>query len=163
MPLMGNPAAAVLYPGKLVFAAVPYAWGARIYIVLHTALAFVAMLVLLRSWRISWQGTGLGTLSYAFGAPILFQHSNAIYLVGAAWLPLGIHAVDRRVRLGRRWGLCQLAAVLAMQVLGGTRRLRIYWDWRGRVTRSGWRGAAGYASERPRPSRKTRAAEPELS
>ena len=28
MPLLGNPTAAVLYPGKLVFAVLPYAWGA---------------------------------------------------------------------------------------------------------------------------------------
>jgi hypothetical protein len=119
MPLLGNPAAAVLYPGKLVFALLPYAWGARIYIVMHTVLAFIAMLVLLRSWGISWSGSGLGALSYTFGAPILFQYCNVIYLVGAAWLPLGMHAVDRWVRLGRRWGLWELAAVLAMQVLGG--------------------------------------------
>ena len=119
MPLLGNPTAAVLYPGKLVFAVLPYAWGARIYIVMHTALAFVAMLVLLRSWGTSWSGSGLGALGYTFGAPILFQYCNVIYLVGAAWLPLGMHAVDRWVRLGRRWGLWELAAVLAMQVLGG--------------------------------------------
>jgi hypothetical protein len=119
MPLLGNPTAAVLYPGKLVFAVLPYAWGARIYIVMHTALAFVAMVVLLRSWGISGSGTGLGALSYAFGAPILFQYCNVIYLVGAAWLPMGIHAVDRWLRLGRRWGLWELAAALAMQVLGG--------------------------------------------
>jgi hypothetical protein len=118
-PLLGNPTAAVLYPGKLVFAVLPYAWGARIYIVIHSVLAFVAMLLLLRSWGISWSGTGLGALSYTFSAPILFQYCNVIYLVGAAWLPLGIHAVDRWVRLGRRWGLWELAVVLAMQVLGG--------------------------------------------
>ena len=52
-------------------------------------------------------------------APILFQYCNVVYLVGAAWLPLGMHAVDRWVRLGRRWGLWELALVLAMQVLGG--------------------------------------------
>src|SRR5918997_1569698 len=33
MPLLGNPTAAVLYPGKLVFALLPYAWGARLYVV----------------------------------------------------------------------------------------------------------------------------------
>ena len=119
MPLLGNPTAAVFYPGKLVFAVLPYAWGARIYIVMHTALAFGAMLVLLRSWGISWAGSGLGALSYTFGAPILFQYCNVIFLVGAAWLPLGMRAVDRWVRLGRLWGLWELAAVLAMQVLGG--------------------------------------------
>ena len=41
MPLLGNPTAAVFYPGKLVFAVLPYAWAARVYIVIHTALAFL--------------------------------------------------------------------------------------------------------------------------
>ena len=41
MPLLGNPTAAVLYPGKLVFAILPYAWGAKVYIVAHSALAFL--------------------------------------------------------------------------------------------------------------------------
>ena len=119
MPLLGNPTAAVLYPGKLVFAVLPYAWARADLHCDASALAFVAMLVLLRSWGISWSGSGLGALSYTFGAPILFQYCNVIYLVGAAWLPLGMHAVDRWVRLGRRWGLWELAGVLAMQVLGG--------------------------------------------
>ena len=120
MPLLGNPTAAVLYPGKLVFAILPYAWAARIYIVAHSALAFLTMLVLMRSWGTSGLGSAaLSALAYAFGAPILFQYCNIIYLIGAAWLPLGIHAVDRWVRLGRRWGLCELAIVLSMQVLGG--------------------------------------------
>ena len=119
MPLMGNPTAAVLYPGKAVFAVLPYAWGARIYIVAHSALAFFGMLALMRGWGTTWFGSGLGALAYAFGAPILFQYCNVIYLVGAAWLPLGVYAVDRWVRLGRRWGLLALAVVLSMQVLGG--------------------------------------------
>ncbi len=119
MPLLGNPTAAVLYPGKLVFAVLPYAWGARIYIVAHSALAFLTMLVLMRSWSTSWIGSALSAMAYAFGGPILFQYSNVIYLIGAAWLPLGVHAVDRWVRLGRRWGLVELAIVLSMQILGG--------------------------------------------
>ncbi len=119
MPLMGNPTAAVLYPGKLIYAALPYAWGARVYIVAHTLLAFVAMLCLMRSWRVSWTGSGLGALAYTFGVPILFQSCNVIFLVGASWLPLGVRAVDRWVRLGRRWGILELGIVLAMQTLGG--------------------------------------------
>ena len=119
MPLLGNPTAAVLYPGKLVFAVLPYAWGARVYIVAHSALAFFAVLLLMRSWGTTWYGSSLSALAYAFGAPILFQYCNIIYLIGAAWLPLGVHAVDRWARLGRRWGLLELAIVLSMQVLGG--------------------------------------------
>ena len=119
MPLLGNPTAAVLYPGKLIFAILPYAWGARIYIVAHSALALLNMLVLMRSWGTSWFGSALSALAYAFGAPVLFQYSNVIFLIGAAWLPLGLHAVDRWVRLGRRWGVLELAIVLSMQTLGG--------------------------------------------
>ena len=119
MPLLGNPTAAVLYPGKLVFAVLPYAWGARVYVVAHTALAFFAMLLLMRSWGTTRFGSALSALAYAFGAPILFQYCNVIYLIGAAWLPLGVHAVDRWARLGRRWGLLELAIVLSMQTLGG--------------------------------------------
>ena len=58
MPLLGNPTAAVLYPGKVVFAVLPYKWAARIYIVAHSVLAFAAMLILMRSWGISWAGCG---------------------------------------------------------------------------------------------------------
>ena len=136
MPLLGNPTAAVLYPGKLIFAMMPYAWGARVYVVAHTALAFVTMLILMRSWQTSWVGSVLSGLSYAFGTPILFQYSNVIYLVGAAWLPLGFHAVDRWVRLGRRWGLFELAIVLAMQTLGGDPQSAYILGW----------AAGGYAA-----------------
>ena len=42
-----------------------------------------------------------------------------IFLVGAAWAPWGLRAVDRLLRRGRRLGAAELAAVLALQVLGG--------------------------------------------
>jgi hypothetical protein len=119
VPLVGNPTAAVFYPGKLAYACLPYAWAARVYIVAHTALAFFAMLALLRSWQTSWTGSGVAALAYAFGSPILFQFCNVIYLVGAAWLPLAMRAADRWVRLGRRWAILELALTLAMMTLGG--------------------------------------------
>ncbi|HEX8201794.1 MAG TPA: hypothetical protein VF590_15065, partial [Isosphaeraceae bacterium] len=118
-PLLGNPMAAVLYPGKLIYALLPYAWAARLYVVAHTALAFVGMWALARSWGVSRAGAGLGGLSYAFGAPVLFQYGNVIYLVGAAWVPWGLRAIDRLVRQRRRRAVPELAAVLALQVLGG--------------------------------------------
>jgi hypothetical protein len=119
MPLLGNPTAAVLYPGQLIYRVLPYAWGARLYVVAHTLLAFAGMLGLVRSWRTSGTGSTLSALGYAFGAPILFQSCNIIYLVGAAWTPWGLWAVDRWLRLGRRRALLGLAVVLALQTLGG--------------------------------------------
>ena len=56
--------------------------------------------------------------------------------MGAAWLPLGFHAVDRWVRLGRRWGLVELAIVLAMQTLGGDPQSAYILGW----------AAGGYAA-----------------
>ena len=119
IPLLGNPTAAVLYPGKLIYALLPYAWAARLYIMAHVALAFGAMLRAMRSWQVSWLGSGLAALTYTFGAPVLFQYCNVVFLVGAAWLPLGFLAVDHWVRLGSRPALLGLAIVLAMQTLGG--------------------------------------------
>ncbi len=119
MTLVGNPTAAVFYPLKVIYAALPYPWAARVYILTHTIITFAAMLVLMRSWGTSWTGSGLGALAYAYGVPILFQSANVIYLVGAAWLPLGVRAVDRWVRLGRRSAVVELAIVLALQLTGG--------------------------------------------
>ena len=120
MPLLGNPTAAVLYPGKLLFAPpIPYPWGMRLYIVGHLLLAVGAMYALMRSWGVGRAGSGLAALSYGFGMPVLFQCSNVIFLVGAAWMPLGFRAADGWLRLGRRRGLVELAVILAMQALGG--------------------------------------------
>ena len=119
MPLLGNPTAAVLYPGKLVFAALPYPWAMRVYVVAHVALAFVAMYALLRHWSTSPTGATIGAMAYAFGAPVVFQYCNVVFLVGAAWMPLGLRAADRWLRLGELRALGGLAIVLALQVLGG--------------------------------------------
>src|SRR5690348_17266194 len=62
MPLLGNPTAAVLYPGKVIYALFPYAWGARLYVIAHTLLAFAAMLALMRSWDASWFASALSAL-----------------------------------------------------------------------------------------------------
>ena len=119
MPLLGNPTAAVLYPGKLVFALFKYPLAARIYVIAHTLLAFGAMLALCHHWRMSWAGSTLGASAYAFGGPVLFQDCNVIFLVGAAWLPLGFRAADRWLGQGRRIAMAELAVVLAMENLGG--------------------------------------------
>ncbi len=119
MPLMGNPTAAVLYPGKIVYGLFPYPIAAKLYIVGHTIIAFMTMTLVLRGWGLSRVATTIGAISYAFGAPILFQYCNIIFLVGAAWLPLGFHGVDRWLRLGNRWGLLELAVALTLQTLGG--------------------------------------------
>src|ERR1700744_841999 len=50
-PLLGNPTAAVLCPGKLIFALIPHPWAMRVFAIGHVALALGAMAALLRGWR----------------------------------------------------------------------------------------------------------------
>ncbi len=118
-PLLGDPMAAVLYPGKVLYAALPYAWAARLYVIVHTIVAFLGLLALARSCGLSWVGSCLGGLSYAFGAPVLLLYGNPLVLVGAAWIPWGLCAIDHLLRQGRRRGMVGLGVVLAMQVLDG--------------------------------------------
>jgi hypothetical protein len=118
-PLLGSPMAAVLYPGKVLFALAPYAWAVRLYVVAHVILAFWAMLALARCWGVSRTGATLAGLCYAFGGMVFSNYFNVIYLVGAAWAPLGFRAADRWLRLGKRSALSELTLVLVMQVLGG--------------------------------------------
>ncbi len=161
MPLLGNPTAAVFYPGKLVFAMLPYPWAARVYVVAHTALAWAAMLVLMRGWGASGPAASLSALAYAFAAPVLFQSCNIIFLVGAAWLPLGLHAVDRWVRQRRLGGLLELAAVLAMQALGGDPETAYLLGWAAvayalivaRSRNHAEEPVGGSEADRPRPRR----------
>ncbi|MFO0908462.1 MAG: hypothetical protein U0794_08890 [Isosphaeraceae bacterium] len=119
MPLLGNPTAAVFYPGKLLYAVLPYAWAARTYPLAHVGLAFAGMVVLLRRWGVSVAGAAIGGLAYAFSGPVLFQCANVVYLVGAAWLPLGLVAagVGRRREADR--SVLGFALVLSMLLLGG--------------------------------------------
>ena len=118
-PLLGNPVAAVLYPGKVIYALLPYAWGARLYVIAHTIIALAGMVALGRSFGMSAAGSMLAGLCYAFGVPVLLLYGNVIFLVGAAWVPWGLRAIDRLLRQRNRCGLAELATVLALQVLGG--------------------------------------------
>ena len=119
VPLLGNPSAAVLYPGKLIYAAFSYPWAARIYVIAHVALAFTAMWIMMHGWNVSPSGASLAALGYAFGGPVLLQYCNVIFLVGAAWMPLAFHHAHGWLNLGDRRALAWLAFVLSMQTLGG--------------------------------------------
>jgi hypothetical protein len=118
-PLLGMPMAAVLYPGKLLFAVLPYALAFRLYVVAHTIIAWLGMLFLARGLGLSSTAAFLAAISYAFGAPVLFLYSNVIFLVGAAWAPWGFLAVHRLLSERKRQAVIELACVLVLQILGG--------------------------------------------
>jgi hypothetical protein len=122
MPLLGNPASAVLYPPRIVvfqWLPISYASAHKWYTLLHVLFSAATAYAMARNWRASEFAAGFAALSYSFGAAVMFQYCNVIFLVGAAWVPLGLLAADRMLRAGSwRWG-ATLGLVLAMQVLGG--------------------------------------------
>jgi hypothetical protein len=119
MPLVGNPTAAVFYPLKAIFFLFAYPWAARLYIFVHQALAWATLYFLARKIGRSTDASWIAASVYAFGVPVLYQYCNVIFLVGAAWLPLGIHFgwrwIDRRDWLS----LVGLSFTIALQILGG--------------------------------------------
>lgn len=120
VPILADASSSVLYPGKLVFA-VPCDFGRRfnLYLLLHALLAAAGSYGLARGWGISPQGAGLCALGYAFGGSVLFQYTNVIFLVGAAWLPLALLCAERMlVRRSPRHAVA-MGATLALMTLGG--------------------------------------------
>ena len=117
-PLLANPTAAVLYPLKLVFL-LAYPLAFKLYHVGHVALAGVAMLAAARTMRLSWTAAALAAVAYAGSGFVLFQVYNVVFLVGAAWLPLGMACADRLVRHASVRAAVALAVVMALQTLGG--------------------------------------------
>jgi hypothetical protein len=119
VPLLGNPTAAVLYPGKLLFAVLPFEWATRIYVIGHVVLAAISMWLLARQRGADAAGAWIAALAYAFGGPVLLLHSNVIFLAGAAWLPWAICCIERWVERRRVTSLLGLALILALMTLGG--------------------------------------------
>lgn len=119
-PLLADPTASVLYPGKLVFALpCQFTSAYDLYIVAHIAGAAVAAYCAARRIGCRPISSGLAALAYAFGGGVCFQYCNVVYLVGAAWLPWGVTALVTLMGERPRRGLLALSVVLAMCVLGG--------------------------------------------
>ncbi len=120
VPLVAENTSSVFYPGKLLFALpLDYTWLYNLYIVAHVALAAGTCYRLARHFSSSVLGSGMAALSYAFCGSVLFQYCNAIFLVGAAWLPLAWLYADRLLRQRKRGAAIGLGVTLALIVLGG--------------------------------------------
>ena len=127
-PLAGNPTSSVFYPGKAIFflasaGCVDFNACFSLYIVGHLALSFVGVYFLTRRLRISRAGAALAGLSYSFSGPILFQYSNVVFLVGAAWLPfLALFSFDffaSPTLAGKLKSALKLSVAQALAILGG--------------------------------------------
>lgn len=127
-PLAGNPTSSVFYPGKAIFflssaGCVDFNACFSLYIIGHVALSFFGVYFLTRRLRISRAGAVLAGLSYSFSGPILFQYSNVVFLVGAAWLPfLALFSFDffaSATVAGKLKSTLKLSVAQALAILGG--------------------------------------------
>ena len=119
-PLMANPVSSVFYPGKLVYflPVSPY-HAYHLYVIGHLLLAALTCYRLARQFQCSVYAATIATLAYVFGGSVLFQYSNVVFLVGAAWLPEAMTQVSRLITTRRIVSVVGLGLVFAMFVLGG--------------------------------------------
>ena len=127
-PLAGNPTSSVFYPGKAIFflasaGCVDFNACFSLYIIGHVAISFFGVYFLTRRLGISRSGAVLAGTSYSFSGPILFQYSNVVFLVGAAWLPfLALFSFDFFASAtlgGKLKSALKLSVAQALAILGG--------------------------------------------
>lgn len=120
VPVLADASSSVFYPGKLIFALpLDFTLRYKLYAILHVLLAAAASYWLARAWQASPYAAAVAAIAYACGGGVVFQYSNVVFLVGAAWLPFAALAIDRMLR-GRSWrAAILLGMTLAMMVLGG--------------------------------------------
>lgn len=120
VPLAAEISSGICYPGQLVFL-VPGRFHQKYnaYVAGHCLLAVGTTYFVARRWRWSRAAACLSAVSYGYGAPVLFHYSNVIYLVSAAWLPVGIWAIDGCVRRQSFRAAVGLGVVAALMILGG--------------------------------------------
>ena len=93
-PFAGNPTASVFYPGKLLFC-LPFPLAYKTYLLGHVLLAMLTCYFASRRLGNTSASSTLAAIAYGMGGFVLFQLYNIVFLVGAAWLPLGLLAVHQ--------------------------------------------------------------------
>lgn len=121
MPVVADGTSSVFYPGKLIFFCWFLSYPARygIYLAMHVPLAAAGSYWFARTLRANQAGATLAAFSFALGGSVLFQVTNVIYLVSAAWLPFALCCVWKMVKTGElRWAVAAGVAC-ALMILGG--------------------------------------------
>jgi hypothetical protein len=119
-PLAADPTSAAFYPGKLIFfLPLSYEWLYKAYIVGHVALCAATTYWLARQWQASRPAAALAAVCYTFGGSVFMQYANVVFLVGAAWLPVGLWGAHRLVMKRDATGVLAFALSATLMILGG--------------------------------------------
>lgn len=127
-PFAADSSTSVFYPGKMLFwLPLSFSNCILLYLTTHILLAGLNTYYLARRWHASPSGAVLAGLSFCMGGAVLTQHSNIIYLVSAAWLPLALClALDLIQKQNCRKSIAYLAVTLALMVLGGEPQMALH-------------------------------------
>lgn len=121
IPVVADGTSSVFYPGKLIFVCRFLSYPARygIYLAIHIPIAAAGVFWFARTLRANRAGATLAALSFSFGGSVLFQVTNVVFLVSAAWLPFALCCVWKMGKTGRiRWAV-GAGVACALMILGG--------------------------------------------
>ena len=121
MPVVHDGSSSIFYPGKLIFfvRALPYSARYGLYIAIHIPIAAAGTYWFARTMRANQVGATLAGFSYSFSGTVLFQSTNVVYLVSAAWLPFALCGVWLAFRKSDwKWAVWT-GVFCALMVLGG--------------------------------------------
>lgn len=121
VPVVHDGSSSVFYPGKLIFfiRALPYPARYGIYIAMHVPIAATGTYWFARVLNAKRIGATLAAVSFSFGGFFLFQTTNVVYLVSAAWLPFALCTVWLMFRQTKlKWAIWT-GVFCALMILGG--------------------------------------------
>lgn len=121
IPLIGETTTAVFYPIRILVYALPIpaesalAWYVAFHLILASATAWLAA---------RWSGAsslaaGFASVAYSLSGSVFFLYTNPPFLVGAAWLPLVLAALNCRNAFAAKQRIALASLTLAMMILGG--------------------------------------------
>jgi hypothetical protein len=125
MPLLADASSSLFYPGRLLLLLAPVDFAQRynLYVVGHASLAALGSFLLARHWQATSPAAACAAIAYSCGGCVVFQHSNVVFLVGAAWLPFAAWMIDALIVQHSWRAALGLGVVLALMVLGGDPQL----------------------------------------
>ena len=121
IPVVHDGSSSVFYPGKIVFFLrwLPFPARYGIYLAMHVPIAASGTYWLARTLKTNQCGATLAAFAYAFSGAVLFQTTNVVYLVSAAWIPFALCCVWLMFReMKVRWAVWT-SVFCALMILGG--------------------------------------------
>ncbi len=120
-PLVAEGVSSVFYPLKVIFflTALPYPVRFGFFVSIHALIAASGAYFLARRLQLSRAASALSASGFALSGAVLFQSSNVIFFVGAAWLPWAFATGWVALLSAQPRDLAWCAVFIALQILGG--------------------------------------------